>query len=184
MGTRDIAEGMYIKFEGDPYVCIAREFYAPAKGSSFNRVKLKNLRTGKIINQTWRSAENIEEISVETKNVQFLYNDDKQGYFMDPVSFEQFSFPLDSITGGTNYLHADGKYIVVIYEGKVLSVQPPVKMTLKVVQADEAVKGNTATNTTKEAVLETGAKVQVPLFISVGDSVTINTELNTYVSKA
>jgi elongation factor P len=102
---------------------------------------------------------------------------------MDPVSFDQIDVPLDQIPDGHDYLHAEGKYILLIYEGKAISVQLPLKITLEVTETGEGAKGNTATGATKDAIVETGLKLQVPLFIKNGDRISINTEYGTYYSK-
>jgi len=102
---------------------------------------------------------------------------------MDPVSFEQINLALENIPGETNYLHAEAKYILLIYEGEVISIQLPKKIELAVTETSEGAKGNTATNATKEATMETGLKIQVPLFIKQGDKISINTETETYYSK-
>jgi elongation factor P len=181
--TNTITRGMVIMFNNEPYIVIEKEFYAPAKGASFHRTKLKNIKNGKVIPHTVKSVEKVEELDVETKTMQYLYNDEKDAYFMDPVSFDQISVPLDQIPNETDYLHADGKYILLIYEGKAISVQLPLKMTLEVTETGEGIRGNTATNATKDAILETGLKVQVPLFIKNHDRISINTETGTYYSK-
>jgi len=170
-------------FNKEPHLILEKEFYSPGKGAAFNRTRLKSLKTGKIINQVFKSGEKVEEIEVETKTMQFIYIDGNDAYFMDPETYDQVSVSLDIIDRGTNYLHPDAKYVTVNYEGEVLSVQLPGKIALEVTETSDATKGNTATNATKEAVLETGAKVQVPLFIKQGEKVIINTETNSYVGK-
>jgi elongation factor P len=181
--TSDLKEGMYVLFNGDLYSIIEREFYKPGKGGAYNRCKLRNLRTGKVLAHTFGSNEKLEEVTVENRTVQYLYVDGDDVYFMDPESFDQFSVKLALIPGGTDYLHPDCKYIATSYEDEILGVQIPIKMGLLITETTDAVKGNTTTNAYKEAILETGAKVQVPLFISQGDRIIINTETNSYVSK-
>ncbi len=181
--TNNIVRGMFIMFNKEPHLILEKEFYSPGKGAAFNRTRLKSLKTGKIINQVFKSGEKVEEIEVETKTMQFIYIDGNDAYFMDPETYDQVSVSLDIIDRGTNYLHPDAKYVTVNYEGEVLSVQLPGKIALEVTETSDATKGNTATNATKEAVLETGAKVQVPLFIKQGEKVIINTETNSYVGK-
>ena len=181
--TSNITRGMVIMYNNEPCIVIDKEFYAPAKGASFHRTKIKNIKTGKIISHTVKSVEKVEEIDVDTKTMQFLYSDDTYAYFMDPVSFDQIEVPLEQIPSGTDYLHTDGKYVLLIYEGKAISVQLPLKIILAVTETGEGVKGNTATNATKEAIVETGLKVFVPLFVKIGDRISINTESGTYYSK-
>ena len=181
--TNTITKGMVVMMNNEPHIVIDKEFYAPAKGASFHHVKFKNIRSGKIITIKVKSVEKVDEIEVDTKTMQFLYSDEKDAYFMDPVTFDQIAVPLDSISNGTAYLHADAKYVLLIYEGKAISVQLPLKITLTVTETGEGVRGNTATNATKPATLETGLTIQVPLFIKTGDKISINTEYGTYYSK-
>lgn len=181
--TTEIRKGMIISFNNEPHIVIAKEFYSPGKGGAFTRTKIKNIKTGKILNQVFKSGEKLDELEVETKSMQYLYADDKDAFFMDPISFEQLTVPLEMVDGGTDYLHTEAKYIIIIYEGSAISVQLPAKIALNVVETTEAVKGNTSGNATKEAILETGAKVYVPLFIRQDDKVVINTETGLYVSK-
>jgi elongation factor P len=181
--TTEIRKGMIINYNNEPYIIIAKEFYSPGKGAAFTRTKIKNIKTGKILNQVFKSGEKLEELDVETKTMQYLYADGKEIFFMDPISFEQLSVAIDMIDGGTDYLHPEAKYIIIIYDGAAISVQLPAKIALKVVETSDAVKGNTSGSATKEAILETGAKVFVPLFITQEDTVVVNTETGLYVSK-
>lgn len=181
--TTEITKGMIVNYNNEPHLIIAKEFYSPGKGGAFTRTKLKNIKSGKIISHVYKSGEKIEQLDVETKTMQFLYSLEKEAYFMDPNTFEQLTIPLDLIDNGTDFLHTEGKYIVIIYENEAISVQLPGKISLLVSETSDAVKGNTSQNATKEAILETGAKVFVPLFIKQGEKVVINTETRLYVSK-
>ncbi|MEI7578876.1 MAG: elongation factor P [bacterium] len=182
--TNSIHKGMFILYNKQPHYIVEREFYKPGKGGAYNKLKLKNVDNGSILAITMRSEEKVEEIDVSTRTMQFLYCDEDKAYFMDPVTFDQVDVMLEMIAGGTNYLHTEGKYIISYYDEKPITVQVPLKLTLAVVDtAPGGDRGNTATNATKEAVLETGVKVQVPLFVKVGDRIIINTETNTYYSK-
>jgi elongation factor P len=181
--TSELRRGMIIDFNNAPHLLIEKEFYSPGKGGAFTRTKLKNIQTGKIVNNVFKSAEKVDELDVDTKTMQFLYSDDKEAYFMDPQTFDQLSVELEMIDHGKDFLHTEGKYILIIFEGRAISVQLPSKLGLKVVETSDAVKGNTSGNATKEAILETGYKAYVPLFIRQGEKVVINTETGLYVSK-
>lgn len=181
--TNDIFRGMIINLNNEPHVVIEKEFYKPGKGGSFTRTRLQNIRTGKYVNQVFKSGEKIEELVVSKKTMQYLYHDESDAYFMDPQSFEQFNVKLEMIPGNTTYLHESANYILTFYEGDVIFAQLPAKITLAVTDTAEAVKGNTVNNAYKEAILETGAKVMVPLFIKNGDKIIVNTEENSYSSK-
>jgi len=181
--TNELRRGMIISYNGEPHLLIEKEFYSPGKGAAFTRTKLKNVQTGKIVNQVFKSGEKVDELDIETKTMQFLYADDTDAYFMDPISFDQINVALDMIDKGTAFLHPDGKYILIVFEGKAISVQLPSKIGLIVTETSDANKGNTSGNATKDAILETGYKAQVPLFIKQGEKVIINTETCLYVSK-
>jgi elongation factor P len=181
--TSELSRGMIIRFNNEPHILVEKEFYSPGKGGAFNRCRLKSIKTGKFFYHVFKSGEKVEELDIETKNTQYLYIDGETAYFMDPTTFEQFGVSLEIIPNGTDFLHTDAKYIMSFFEGEVIYVQLPQKITLTVTETSDAVKGNTATNASKEAIVETGYKVQVPLFIKVGDRIVINTEGGTYFSK-
>lgn len=183
-GTTEVSRGMIILYNNEPHIIIEKEFYSPGKGGAFNRVKLKNIKSGKILSQTFKSGEKLEELEITTSTMQYLYVDDSSAYFMDPVSFDQISVSMDLISGGTDFLHTDAKYIITMYENEPIYVQMPPKITLEVISTADAVKGDSVNNATKEAVLETGVKINVPLFVKTGEKIIVNTLDYTYFSKA
>lgn len=182
--TSELYRGMIIKYNNEPHILIEKEFHSPGKGGAFNRCKLKAIKTGKIFQVTFRSNEKLDELDIETRNMQYLYLDGNNAVFMNPETYDQFNVSLDSIPGGTEFLHTESKYIMSFYEDEVIYVQLPPKITLEVTETSDAVRGDTATNAYKQAVVETGAAVQVPLFVKQGDRIVINTEDKTYFSKA
>lgn len=182
--TDKVVRGMIININGDPHLILEREFYKPGKGGAYNKTKLKNLRNGKIFLQTYKSTEKVDEINVDTKNMIYSYVDGAKAVFMDAETYEQVEIDIEQIPGGTSFLMEGEKYIIVSYEGVPLSVQPPIKMIMTVTETTDAVKGNTSGNATKEAVLETGFTLQVPMFIKQGEKIEINTETGQYNSKA
>lgn len=182
--TTNIYQGQTIKYNGELYTVIESEFAAMGKGSSFKRTRLRNLITGKVIPITFKDGDTVDEVDVEKYNVQFLYADQTRGYFMNPKSFEQFDFELEGIANGTDFLHPEAIYMASQFEEKVVAIALPMKITLEVVETPDGVKGDTVSNAYKEAIVETGAKIQVPLFIKRGDKIIINTESKSYVSKA
>lgn len=182
--TSEIYLGQTIRYNNELYTVIGKEFAAMGKGSSFNRTRLRNIVSGKVIPVTFKDADTVEEIDVDKFNVQYLYNDDRIAYFMNPKNFEQFEVALDIVPGGTDYLHADASYMASRYEDKIIAITVPLKIVLEVTDAPEGVRGDTVSNTFKEVIVETGAKIQAPLFIKTGDKIYINTEAGTYVSKA
>ena len=183
--TSDVKKGMVILMNNEPTLILDREFYKPGKGGAFNRLKLKGLISGRIVNKTIRSGESVEEVDVSTRSVSFSYSDDDTAYFLDSETFEMVPISLDSIDGKTDFLIEDGKYTAMFYEEKPISLTLPAKVTLEVIEAASGGdKGNTSGNPTKEAKLETGAIVHVPLFVNVGEKIIVNTDTKTYVSKA
>ncbi|MCS7318041.1 MAG: elongation factor P [Candidatus Dojkabacteria bacterium] len=183
-GTTELRKGMIIMYNNEPHVILDKEFYSPGKGGAFNRCKLKSIRTGKLVSTIFKSGEKVEELDVVSKTVQYVYHDSDKAVFMDPNTFEQYEVSLDSIAGGSNFLQHDAKYILTLFEDAPIYLQVPLKIVLQVVETPEAVKGDTVSNATKEAVLETGLRVQVPLFIKQGDKILVNTETGEYFSKA
>ena len=175
---------MYILFKGEPHIVLERQMTSQGRVAAFKKTKLKSLVTGKVLDQTFKSTDKVEEIDVQTKTMQYIYVDGNEAYFMDPNTFEQISVSLDLIDGGTSYLHPDAKYVMMFYDGNPLSVNLPPSITLEVTKTTGAVKGNTATGATKAATVETGYEIQVPLFIEEGNRITINTDTGGYVEKA
>lgn len=182
--TSELYRGMIIEFNNEPHILIEKEFRAMGKGSAFNRVKLKNIKTGKFVNHVYKSGEKVEELDVSTTNMQFLYADNESAYFMNPETYDQSTVSLEIIPGGMDYLHTEAKYVMSFYDDQVIYVQLPGKIALTIVEAPDAVRGDTANNATKEVVMETGVKVKVPLFIKNGEKILVNTETNEYYSKA
>lgn len=182
--TRNITQGMIIRHNNEPHLILKKEFYAPGRGYGITKTKIKSLISGKVVTQTFRSNEKVEEVDVTSRTMQFIYVDGDDAIFMDPKTFEQISITLENVPDGQDYLHTESKYVTMFYEGNPISVQLPKKIKLKVEGTTDAVKGNTSGGATKEAVLETGAKIQVPLFIKEGESVMVNTESGAYVEKA
>jgi elongation factor P len=147
------------------------------------KVKAKNLITGNILDDSFHGAEKIEEANVSSKKVNFLYKDDKKAYFMDNETFEQFELPLENLAGKETYLK-DGTDVKMMYfDERAINLELPIKMDFKVISAPPAIRGNTAGNITKPVEIETGAKVNVPIFINEGDVVKINTDSGDYVER-
>lgn len=182
--TSNINKGMYILFKGEPHIVLDRLFTTQGRVAAFNKTKLKSLITGKVLGQTFKSTDKVEEIQIDTKTMQFLYVDGENAIFMDPQTFEQISLPVVGIPEGRSYLHSDAKYVMMIYDGNPISVQLPKSIKLEVVNTTSAVAGNTATGATKDAELETGVTIQVPLFMKIGDKIVVNTDSGSYVSKS
>ncbi|MFH1781258.1 MAG: elongation factor P [Patescibacteria group bacterium] len=175
-------KGMAINYKGEPHVILEYEFYKPGKGGAFTRTKLKNLKTGATVSNTFPSGERVEQIDVQYLQVSFLYDDDENCYFMDE-NFEQFQVPNSIVSDRKKYLKEEGKVDGIFIEGDLTDVRLPKNMKFKVTEAPEGVKGDTANNPTKQITIETGAILNVPLFIKKDEIIVINTENGEYVSR-
>jgi elongation factor P len=167
------------------YTVLERAHHKPGKGGAFVRFKLKGIVTGKVIDHTVRAGTKMEAADVTTQTMQYLYQQGEDYIFMDLVSYEQLAIPGDLIGYASTFLVESTEAQVTMYEGKAIGVQLPQKMDFEVTETiDDAAKGNTATSATKEATIETGQVVQVPLFIKTGDRIRISTEDGSYLERA
>ena len=184
MQTSDFKKGLPIKYNGETYIVTGYQFVNPGKGTAFTRTKIKNAKTQKVIEVTFKSGENIDEASVEYKKCQYLYNDGKEYTFMDNSSFEQVALPVENIGDMTDFL-IDGAEVTLVYIDEApFTIQLPPKMDFLVTEAAPGEKGDTATGGTKQVTIETGAKVNVPLFIKEGEKIRVNTDTGEYVERA
>lgn len=181
----DVTKGSIIKYNNEPAVIIEYRAVKPGKGPAFTRTKLKGIISGKLLEITFKTTQEVEEVTVEKKNLQFLYGDADSLNFMEPETFEQVTVARDLVGTAGNFLKEGQKVIGVYFEGTVCAVEVPIKVTLKVTAAPGAVKGDTAGgNVLKEVTLETDATIRVPIFIKEGEEVIINTETEEYVGRA
>ena len=182
--ANDCRPGTKLLHGGDLYTVLERAHHKPGKGGALVRFKLKGIVSGKVIDHTVRAGSKMELADVSTKAMQFLYKDGEHFIFMDLQTYEQLSIRSDLIGFSANFLAESAEAQVTLYEGTVVGVQLPQKMVFKVVETiDDAVKGNTATNATKEATLETGFKIQVPLFVKTGDRIRVATGDGSYLER-
>lgn len=181
--TSQIKKGIYIIFHEEPHMVVDTTFVSPGKGSAFYRIKLKSLYTGRVVEYTYKSGEKVEEVLVETHEAEYSYFDGSAYVFIEPRTFEQYSVPVEVVGDDKEFLKEGSLYRIKFYEEKPVGLTMPKSITLKVVEAENSVKGDTATNALKNAVLETGAKVMVPLFIKVGEEISISTETKEYLSR-
>lgn len=183
--TSDLRGGMKVEIEGQPYVVVANQFVKPGKGQAFSRTKLKHLTSGRVIEKTYKSGEKIDEADVLETKMRYIYTDGSDAVFMDDNSYEQTSVPLANIDNVVSWLMEDVIYDVVFYNGEPVTVEPPTFMELKITETEPGAKGDTASGRVlKPAVTETGAKVQIPIFINEGEVVKIDTRTGEYVSRA
>ena len=182
--TNEFKNGLKIILDGDPCSIVENEVVKPGKGQAFNRVRLKNLKTGRTWEKTFKSGESVEAADVMDVDMEYLYNDGEFWYFMDPNTFEQTPASAEAIADAKPYLKEQDKCVVTLWNGAPLSVTPPNFVELVVVETDPGLKGDTAQGGTKPATLSTGAIVRVPLFIEIDDTLKIDTRSGEYVSRA
>jgi elongation factor P len=184
ISSNDFRNGVTILIEGNLWTVIEFLHVKPGKGSAFVRTRLKNVKTGSTVERTFRAGEKLERATVDKRQMSMLYNDDDGFHFMDQETFENVTLQRDIIGGPADFLK-DGMLIDVQFHGDVpIGVELPAHVELKIVETDPGFKGNTATNTFKPAKLETGATVQVPLFIESGDTIRIDTRDRGYIGRA
>jgi len=173
----------YAKIDGKIFYIIDRSYKTQGRQGGLMIMKLRNMETGNNSTVTIKAGMKVEVIEPETKEVQYLYCDSASGYFMDTTTFETVTINLPVIEDYIPYLKEGEKTLIIIYEDKVLSVRRKPSVTLKVTESSDAVKGNTANSATKVVTVETGAKVNVPLFVKLGDMIIINTESGQYTGR-
>ncbi len=183
--TNEFRSGLKVMLDGDPCSIIENEFVKPGKGQAFNRVKLRNLKSGRVWERTFRSGESLEGADVMEYDMEYLYNDGEFWHFMmTDGSFEQHGADAKAVEESLPWLKEQEVYIVTLYNGQPLSVTPPNFVELEVVETDPGLKGDTAQGGTKPAKLSTGATVNVPLFVNEGEVLRIDTRKGEYVSRA
>lgn len=183
--TSDIRKGLCIRYNNDIFKIIEFLHVKPGKGPAFVRTKLKSISTGKVIDNTFSAGHKIDDVRIETRNYQFLYNDGTTYHFMNTDDYNQIA--LQEGTLDTPQLLKEGEIVKVMFnteDSSPLTVEMPASVVLEVTHTEPGVKGNTATNATKPATVETGAKVKVPLFINEGDRIKIDTEKGSYMERA
>ncbi len=182
--TNEFKRGLKIMLDGDPYNIVENEFVKPGKGQAFNRVKVRNLKTGRVVERTFKSNESVEGADVMDTDMQYLYNDGDAWHFMDPNTFEQISADAAAVGDEAKWLKEQDTCVVTLWNGVPISVTPPNHVVLTVTETDPGVRGDTATGGTKPAICDTGAVVNVPLFIDVGDLLKVDTRTGEYISRA
>jgi len=183
ISTSQFKRGIYIIFQNEPYMVVDTFFVSPGKGSAFYRTKLKNLYTGRVLEYTYKSGEKVEEVLVETHEAEYSYFDGSNYVFIEPRTFEQYMVPVEIIGDDKVYLKEGLLYRIKFYEENPVGVGLPKTIAFKVVEAENSIKGDTATNATKNAILDTGMKVLVPLFIKTGEEILVSTETGQYLSR-
>jgi len=181
--TSDIRKGLKVLMDGNPYTVVEFQFVKPGKGTAFTRTKFKNLLTGAVVDRNIRSGEKLEPANVEEKTMQYLYAEGDDSVFMDKESYEQVNISSEVIGKDKDLLLDNIDCTVLFFNDRPVGVNLPTFILVEITGADPAVKGDTATNVTKPATIETGAEVQVPLFINVGDKIKVDTRSREYVER-
>jgi elongation factor P len=181
--TTDFRRGLKIEVDGTPYVIVEFQHVKPGKGGAFVRTKLRNLITGGVIDKTFRAGEKVEKPDLEEKNMQYLYSEGNQYYFMDTETYEQTFLTQEQLGESKNFLQENINVSILYYQGNPIGVELPIFVELEVKKTEPGVRGDTATGGSKPATLETGAVIQVPLFINEGDKVKIDTRTGEYIER-
>jgi elongation factor P len=184
VSTNEFRSGMKVEMEGQPYNIVSNEFVKPGKGQAFNRVRLKHLLSGRVIERTFKSGEKLELADVAETEMRLLYKENDGAIFMDEKSFEQVKIPNDNIGDNTQWLLEDLMYEILFYKGNAVAVEPPTFLELRITETAPGVRGDTASGRVlKPAIVETGAKIQVPIFIETDEKIKIDTRTGEYVSR-
>lgn len=181
--TNEFRSGLKVMLEGDPCTILENEFVKPGKGQAFNRVRLRNLKTGRVWERTFKSGESIEAADVIDTDMQYLYNDGSFWHFMEPESYEQYAAGDAAVGDAAQWLKEQDTCIITLWNGDPLAVTPPNFVELEITETDPGIKGDTASGGSKPATLSTGAVVKVPLFVNQGEVIRVDTRTGEYVSR-
>lgn len=183
ISASDFKKGVTFEIDGDIFVIVDFQHVKPGKGSAFVRAKIRNIKTGSLVERTFNPTDKFPKAHIETKEMQYLYNDGTLYYFMDPETFDQIPLGLDKVEDAIKYIKENMTATIKFHKGTAFSVEPPNFVELLITECDPGVKGDTATGATKPAILETGAVVTVPLFVNLGDTIRIDTRNGEYMSR-
>src|SRR5574341_1769679 len=182
--TSDFRNGLKIEFEGQPYWIVYFQHVKPGKGGAFVRTKLKNMKTGAVIEHTFRSGDKVEKPDLDQRDMQFMYRMESQCYFMDTSSYEQIYLDEEHVGDAGRYLIENLPVKILFYRGEPIGIDLPTFIDLTIVDTEPGVRGDTVSGGSKSAKLESGAVVQVPLFLNVGDRIKVDTRTGTYIERA
>lgn len=182
--TNEFKNGLKVMMDGEPYNIIENEYVKPGKGQAFNRVRLRHLKSGRVIERTFKSGDTLPGADVVETEMQYLYNDGEHWHFMSPETFEQCIADKNAVADAKLWLKEQDICIIMFWNGVPLSVMPPQTVILKIAETDPGVRGDTSGGGGKPATLETGAVVRVPLFVQTGELVKVNTRTGEYLSRA
>ena len=184
VNTSEFRSGFKLMLDGDPCSIIENEFVKPGKGQAFVRTRFRNLKSGRVIERTFKSGESLEAADVLEVSLQYIYNDGDLFHFMDEQTFEQHAASPEAVAGAVRWLKEQDVCTITLWNGTPIAVTPPNFVTLKITETEPGVRGDTASGATKPATVETGTVIKVPLFVEQGESVRIDTRTGEYVSRA
>lgn len=179
----DFRNGVTIEYEGDIYVIVEFQHVKPGKGAAFVRTKLKNLKSGGVVEKTFRPTEKVPKAHIERKDMQYLYNDGELYHFMDVETYDQIALNEDQLGDSLKFVKENDMVKILSHKGIVFGIEPPLFVELEITSTEPGFKGDTATGATKPAIVETGATVYVPLFVEIGDKIKIDTRTSEYLSR-
>lgn len=182
--TADFRNGLKVEFEGEPYTIVYFQHVKPGKGGAFVRTKLKNLRTGSVLEHTFRSGDKVDKPDLQEREMQFLYREGDAFHFMDTASYEQIYLDLDHMGDAANYMIENLSVKILFYRGEPIGIDLPIFIVLTIAETEPGVRGDTVSGATKPAKLESGALVQVPLFLNEGERIKVDTRTGTYIERA
>lgn len=182
--VNDLRKGVIFEFDGSLFRVLEYTHHKPGRGNAIIRIKMRNIRTGSTIERTFNSGDRVQDIRLDYHNVQYLYNDGDLFYFMDGETFEQPAVSKELVGDYAGYLKEGLEVKLTFYQNEALDIELPTTVDLKVIQADVAVRGDTATGVTKRVTVETGQNVDVPIFVKEGDVIRVDTRTGAYVTRA
>ena len=181
--TTDFRKGIKIEIDGTPFEIIEFQHFKPGKGGAMVRTKLRNILNGRVLDNTFRSGEKVERPNLESRDMQFRYHEGEQLVFMDMTTYDQMHMDAEATDGKANYLKDGQECRVLLYNEKPLDIEIPASLVLEVTETEPGAKGDTVSNVTKPATLETGVVIQVPIFVNIGDRVKVDTRTNGYLGR-
>ena len=183
ISTADFRNGMCIEYNNKLCTIVECQHVKPGKGGAFVRTKLRDIKTGRVVDYTFNAGTKFDSVRLETKKMQFLYSDGTDFNFMDMSSFEQLSIPAETVGSAANWLKENDEATLMYAGDELISIEPPMFVELEVTETEPGFKGDTATNTTKPATLETGVTIQVPTFVEIGDVLQIDSRDGRFVKR-
>ena len=181
--TTDFRKGLKIEIDGTPFEIIEFQHLKPGKGGAMVRTKLRNILNGRVLDNTFRSGEKVDRPNLESRDMQFLYHEGENLVFMDMTTYDQMDMPAEATDGKSNYLKDGQVCRVLLYNDKPLDIEIPASLVLEVTATEPGAKGDTVSNVTKPATLETGVVIQVPIFVNTGDRIKVDTRTNAYLGR-